>query len=189
MYEFLGKRGDIDISDASSWTAVEDTIHRTTQAQLGHYINGMLPLFVDSTSADAGNLLRRKGILESIGYDVGLIWVDTKLEDALARAAKRERAVPEEFIRKVHEEAEEARSFLTARFDWKMQISNSVGELTDAVIHQAFNASRAFFNSDVANPIGKRNIRALEAANEKYMVPTLYDQAELQHFTTAWFKK
>lgn len=189
MYEFLGKMGRVDVTDTNAWNAVADTVKQTTQAQLALYVNSMLPLFVDSTSADAGNLLRRKGILESMGYDVGLIWIHTELDTALARAAQRERAVPENFIRNVYDNAQEAKSFLMARFDWKMEISNSDGELTDAVIKKAFNATRSFFMADVQNPIGTRNLRELAAANQKYLAPTIYDASELSHLTSAWFKK
>lgn len=189
MYEFLGRTGKIDVSNPDAWPDVKDTVHRTTQAQLAHYVNGLLPLFVDSTSADPGNLLRRKGILESLGYDVGVVWVETKLEDALARAAQRERAVPEEFIRKVHERANEAKSFLLARFDWKIELMNSDGELTNAVVKKAYNATRAFFNEDVHNPIGQQILRKLEETGDKYLVPTVFDGDEIRHLTSAWFKK
>lgn len=189
MYEFLGRTGKIDVSNPEAWPDVKDTVHRTTQAQLALYVNGLLPLFVDSTSADPGNLLRRKGILESLGYDVGVVWVETKLEDALARAAQRERAVPEEFICKVHERASEAKSFLLARFDWKIELMNSEGELTDAVVKKAYNATRAFFNEDVHNPIGQRILRKLEETGDKYLVPSIFESEEIRHLTSAWFKK
>lgn len=188
MYEFLGKRGDFDISDASSWAQAEDTVHRTTQAQLSLYVNGLLPLFVDSTSAASGNLLRRKGILESFGYDVGLVWINVDVETAVKRAASRERAVPEDFIRRTFSTIDEDKSFLMGRFEWSTQINNNEGELTDAAIKSAYNATRAFYNAPVQNPLGKRNIAKLTSTNEKYLVPTVCSKEELTHLTTAWFR-
>lgn len=187
-YEALGRAGKTDISDPSQWSNVRDSVIKTTQTQLMHYINGMLPLFIDSTSADPGNLLRRKGILESFGYDVGIIWIDVKLEDALARAATRERTVPEHFIRSVHARSEQSKQFILSKFEWKQELDNSEGMLTDDVLMAAYRKTSSFFNSPLANPMGQANMRKIEKQKEKYMVPTICSKEQLQHLTTAWYK-
>ncbi len=69
------------------------------------HLNGMLPLFVDGTSNDISNVLSRAGILESVGYDVGMVFIDTTLDAALSRADQRgkeiNRHVDPKFIEKV----------------------------------------------------------------------------------------
>lgn len=188
MYEFLGRIGRTNIGDSTGWSNVRDTVRQTTQRQLALYINSLLPIFVDSTSANPSAVLRRKGILEAFGYDVGIVWVDTNLETALARAAQRERHVPEDYIRMTVERAAEAREFITAQFDWKVTINNGDGELTDKVIKTAYNATQSFFNAPISNPIGKRVLRQLEEAGERYLVPSQYSLEELNHLTAAWYK-
>ena len=189
MYEFLGKQGHTNVTDPTGWKAVSETVKRTTSTQLQLYINSMLPLFVDSTSADPGNILRRKGILESIGYDVGIVWVETDVETAVARARERERQVPEEFIRRVHERAERTKQYVYNAFQWKLTINNNDGELTDNIIQSAYKAAQGFFRGPVENPMGQHTIKQLETERQKYLVPNVCSKEELSHYVAAWYKK
>ncbi len=189
MYEFLGKQGRADVSDPTSWRSVAETVKRTSSAQLQLYLNGMLPLFIDSTSADPSNILRRKGILESIGYDVGLVWVETDVETAVARAAERERQVPEQFIRDVHERAEHTKQYIFNAFQWKMVVRNNDGELTDAAIQAAYKSAQTFFRAPVSNPIGQNVLNNLSEERQKYLIPSVCSKEELSHYVMAWYKK
>lgn len=185
MHEFLTGGN----ASAATWAEHADRIKTTTGTQLAHYINGMLPLFIDSTSSSTANVIRRKGILESFGYDTGLIWIDTNIETAVARAAERQRHVPEEFIRDVAVKAEAAKAFLQQKFEWSQTISNNDGELTDAVIRSAYNNAGSFFNSPVSNHIGQEALRELASKGEKYLAPSIVSIEEIQHAVTAWYKK
>lgn len=72
------------------------------QAQRKNYIEGRLGLIIDGTGKDLGRLIEIKDLLEKLGYDTAMIFVNTSLETALARAKERERqtgrAVPRENI-------------------------------------------------------------------------------------------
>ena len=71
--EFLSKKFEIE-SNSETWKSFfRDKTRPMTTAMLTNYLNGMLPLFVDGTSNDVSNVLGRAGILESLGYDVGLL--------------------------------------------------------------------------------------------------------------------
>lgn len=188
VYEFLGKKGATDITNANAaWTEVGSKVMITTSKMLAQYVNGMLPLFIDSTSSSPANLLRRKGILESFGYDCALVWVDVDLDTALARAAQRERDVPPEFIRATFEQAIKAREYLMSRFDMVLPLSNSDGQLTDAVLQQAFKSSTAFFNSELQNYVGIDTLAKLKQSGEKYLVPTIRSAQQINHIVTAWY--
>lgn len=188
VYEFLGKKGAVDITHAdAAWTEVGSKVQQTTSSMLAQYINGMLPLFIDSTSSSPANLLRRKGILESFGYDCALVWVDVDLETALTRAKQRKREVPEEFIRATYEQATKAREYLMSRFDMVLPLSNSDGQLTDAVLHQAFKSSTAFFNGELQNYIGIDTLDKLKQSGEKYLAPTVRSPQQIQHGVAAWY--
>lgn len=188
VYEFLGKKGAADITDADgAWQEVGSKVMQTTSNMLAQYINGMLPLFIDSTSSDPANLLRRKGILESFGYDCALVWVDVDLDTALARAAQRERDVPEKFIRATYEHASKAREYLMSRFDMVLPLSNSDGQLTDAVLQQAFKSTSAFFRGELQNYVGINTLEQLNKAGEKYLVPTVRSAQQINHVVSAWY--
>lgn len=188
VYEFLGKKGATDIKHADkAWTEVGSKVMQTTSNQLAQYINGMLPLFIDSTSSSPANLLRRKGILESFGYDCALVWVDVDLQTALTRAKQREREVPEEFIRATYEEAMKAREYLVSRFDLVLPLSNSDGQLTDQVLQTAFKSTAAFFNGELQNYIGVNTLTKLKADGGKYLVPTIRTVQQINHVVSAWY--
>ena len=50
--EFLGKHRGVDISKPGNARTILDTSRQNTISQLTNYVNGMLPLFVDGTSAN-----------------------------------------------------------------------------------------------------------------------------------------
>lgn len=188
VLEHMGRMGKTDIGDAASWDQVGHQVELTTANMLAQYINGMLPLFIDSTSASAANLLRRKGILESFGYDCALVWINVDLETAIQRAAQRVRNVPEEFIRKVYEQSVQAKDYLVSRFDQVLPLNNNDGMMTDAVIKTAYNSSRSFFNSELHNYVGRDSLAKLKESGEKYLVPTVHKAEEIRHVVEAWYR-
>ena len=71
------------------WNTYGDKSKHLTKKQLVNYLNSLLPLVIDGTSANSSAVLRRKGILQSLGYDTGMVFVDTPVETAIERNKKR----------------------------------------------------------------------------------------------------
>ena len=67
----------------------------TVNSQLDLYVKGRLGLVIDATGRDYNVIHRQFGELQLLGYDCYMIFVNTSLEVALERNAKRERVVPE----------------------------------------------------------------------------------------------
>ena len=67
----------------------------TAITQLDTYIKGRLGLVIDSTGRDYDMIARNVNMLKQLGYDCYMIFVNTSLEVALARNARRERSIPE----------------------------------------------------------------------------------------------
>ena len=63
--------------------------------QLDQYIRGRLGLIIDSTGRDYDMIARHHNMLQQMGYDCYMVFVNTSLEVALARNARRERSIPE----------------------------------------------------------------------------------------------
>jgi len=80
---------------------------RLTKSQLEIFVNGMLPLIIDSTSSNTSNVILRNKTLQFFGYDTAMVWINTSLDTAIKRAAARARQVPEKFIRKMFADIEE----------------------------------------------------------------------------------
>jgi dephospho-CoA kinase len=69
-----------------------DAVVRTiTAKRAAHWMNGMLPLVIDGTGKNVNKVANQKRFLESIGYDVSMIYVNTDMETALKRNNERER--------------------------------------------------------------------------------------------------
>ena len=68
---------------------------RTAITQLDTYIKGRLGLVIDSTGRDYDVIARNASMLKQLGYDCYMVFVNTSLEVALARNARRERTIPE----------------------------------------------------------------------------------------------
>ncbi len=63
------------------------------------YAEGRLGLIISGTAADIEKVKSKRDQLVELGYDTYILFVNTDLETALARNAKRERSIPEDAIR------------------------------------------------------------------------------------------
>jgi len=179
---------------AEDWFSVEDTVKKTTKNQLSLYLNSMLPLWIDGTSSKASSLLKRSGILKSLGYDVALIWVDTSLETSLERAKKRfesgGREVEEKVIRKIFKELDGLKSYYSSEFRNFTEILNDDGELVDKVVLQAYKKMSSFFNSPLKNPIGVKTVKKMKENGHKYLVDTDdVDMIYLNKLISSWYRR
>ena len=63
-----------------------------------NYVEGRLGLVIDSTGKDSSKIIEHKAMLEELGYDTYMIFVNTSLDVALARNAERPRSLPEPIV-------------------------------------------------------------------------------------------
>lgn len=192
MYEFLSKTRGVDIGKEGNPRAkrkLVDQAKHLSKSQLVHYINGMLPLFIDGTSSDASNVLRRISLLESFGYDIGLIWVSADLDVTIERARQRLRHVDEELIKNIHDIAEENVKFLRGRASHFWKIENNEGELNNDVILKAYNEVSNFFRDEIRNPVGKRTVERMRENGWKYLVPHIYSKEQIERLVGSWYVK
>jgi cytidylate kinase len=73
---------------------LRDRAKRVTAARQANYLEGRLGLIIDGTGKDYDKIAKQATQLKQIGYDVHMIFVNTSLETALKRNAKRDRTVP-----------------------------------------------------------------------------------------------
>ena len=64
-------------------------------------LNGRLGLVVDGTGKDFDKIKRQSDELKRIGYETGMIFVNTDLDTALARNRARKRTLPDEDVTKM----------------------------------------------------------------------------------------
>ena len=69
------------------------------ESQLDLYVKGRLGLVIDATGRDYNIINSQHGLLKQLGYDCYMVFVNTSLEVAMERNAKRERTIPEYITR------------------------------------------------------------------------------------------
>jgi hypothetical protein len=173
----------------AEWGKVKDNVKTITSNQLVLYINSMLPLAVDGTAGDPSLILRRRGILESFGYDTGMVFVNTSLETALERASKRERHVDPDFIKSSYAKVQKLKNYYRSRFDDWFEIQNDEGELTNEVILRGFKFASSFYNRPVINPLGKGHIEEMIKNGWKTLSPNIWTLEEIKKATDGWYKR
>jgi len=175
------------------WGEIKDKVKTLSKNQLLLYLNSMLPLAVDGTAAKPTIVLRRKSVLETMGYDTAMVFVNTSLETALKRAKERQkrtgREVKEDFIREAYEKINKLKQFYRGKFiDW-IEVNNDEGELTDSVITNTFKHMLNFYNSPIVNPIGKEYKKEMIDNGWKYLSPNILSIDVIKSTASLWYKK
>lgn len=185
--EYFGKGFNLS---AEQWSYYSSKIKELNINQLTHYINSMLPLWIDSTSSNPQNTLKRIGILESYGYDTACVWINTSLETSLRRNSQRKRQVPENFIKETYEKIQKLKPFYKNKFSHFWEVNNDDGELTNEVILSAFKVVTKFYSSPLENPIGQMFIDELKKGKGKYLndIEFWKSQVTFNDQLSGWFK-
>ena len=170
------------------WLSVKDKIKKLTINEFVLYINGMLPLWIDGTSSSLSKVAKRNGILQSLGYDTALLFVNTNLETALERASKRKRVVSPDFLKQAYANIKKNKKNLISLFTKHFEVQNNEGELTDQVILKAFKIAESFFLTPIQNPYGKEIVNHLKTDKEKYLIPTEYNTLKsIKQKLSGWY--
>jgi len=157
-----------------------------TLGQLRLYIDSMLPLFVDGTSTNSSTTLKRKALLETIGYKTGMIFVNCELETSLERARKRKRIVPDEIVIKSYEAMEKIKPIYKSAFDFFTEINNNDSDLDDNAVIKAFRKTTNFFTSEPSQK-GKEIIEKMKSENWKYLTDGIYNEAFFGQIISNWY--
>jgi len=182
--EFYGKGANVN------WTEYGDKVKLLAKEQLMLYLNSLLPLWIDGTSSNSHAVFRRKGILESIGYDTGMVWVQAKLETILERNRSRKRVVDEDFIIDTYNKLEKYKNYYKTQFKPFLIIDNDDGVLTDDIILKAYKGMSSFFNSPIKNFIGQELKEEMISSGHKYLFDTdKYDKQYLNKLIDSWYVK
>jgi len=107
LFEKMSKAANINLKkmsfdgpDVKIRDAVRNKAKSLTNKQLDKYINSKLGLVIDGTGKNYVKIEKQRKMLEKLGYDTYMIFVNTSLEVALERNEVRDRSVPEEIVTK-----------------------------------------------------------------------------------------
>jgi len=185
-YEYLlGKNSET--ASAMAWELFGPKSKLMNASILYNAINSTRAMFVDGTSANSGSLIRRSGLLESLGWDVAMIYVNVDYEVALERIATRVRQVDTDFVQRVYKEMEANKAFYKSKFGSNFIEVDNNSDNFNAAENKTYNIASSFFNSPINNPIGNKNIKTLQKNNEKYLVPTVYSKDYINRVVSTWY--
>ena len=85
---------DIRELDPTVRDEIRGRAKKITAKRRANYVEGRLGLIIDGTGKDYDKIAKQATQLKQLGYDVHMIFVNTSLETALERNAKRDRTVP-----------------------------------------------------------------------------------------------
>ena len=166
------RKANLSLSMPDDESYFRDIIRRkakqTTSTALDQYVTGRLGLVIDGTARDYDAIARQHSMLNNMGYDSYMVFVNTSLDVALERNAKRERSVPEYITRKSHAIVQSNMGRLQRLFGNRnfIVIDNSASEkeLITQTLNKCNRTVASLLRSPINNYLGKNWIkRELEA--------------------------
>jgi predicted kinase len=146
--------------EAEARDIIRDRAKAMTGSQLDLSIKGRLGLVIDGTGRDYDKIKEQKALLDQLGYDCYMVFVNTTLEVALERNSKRERSVPEYITRKSWTQVQSNIGKFQNTFGMSNMIiidnSKDDKELTTVVMNKCSKAVRRLLGNKIKSYTAKR---------------------------------
>ena len=146
--------------EAEARDIIRDRAKAMTGSQLDLSIKGRLGLVIDGTGRDYDKIKEQKALLDQLGYDCYMVFVNTTLEVALERNSKRERSVPEYITRKSWTQVQSNIGKFQNTFGMSNMIiidnSKDDKELTTVVMNKCTKAVRRLLSNKIKSYTAKR---------------------------------
>jgi predicted kinase len=161
---------DSDLWDTIAGEENSDSIRnkakRLTQQQQAFYEAGRLGMIIDGTGDEVTKIKKKVERAEALGYDCYMVFVNTSLEVAKARNAKRDRTLPTDLVTQIWKACQENLGKFQTLFSGRFVIvDNTEYKPVSKSVQQQVDA---FLRKPIYNQIGKKWIqtaRMLKNAN------------------------
>ena len=127
-----------------------------TAKRKDNYIEGRLGMVIDGTGKDYSKITTDASGLKQLGYDVHMIFVNTSLDVALERNAKRPRSVPEDIVKKSWNQVQQNIGKFQQFFGNKNFIIVDNNNVNDNVFDMVGKQVRTMLSKKVNNPIAQK---------------------------------
>lgn len=166
----------IDPDDAETYAKQMDIRGKAkakTKKKMNFWLDGMLPVIIDGTGKDFKKLKKQKDMLEAIGYDTSMVFVNTSLDVALERNQLRARQVPEKIVTDSWKEVQQNMGKFQKEFKNDFVIVDNSKTLNKEEVAklgtELHKSARTLILSPLKNRKGKDIIKALETRGGKYL--------------------
>ena len=134
---------------------------RVTKARIGDiskgkggYIEGRLGIIIDGTGKDYDKIAKQSIQLRQLGYDTHMIFVNTSLDTALERNAKRDRSVPESIAVKSWKDVQSNIGKFSQHFRQNFVVVDN-NDSDEDVMTPVFKQIKGLLRKRVTSPIAK----------------------------------
>jgi len=181
----------------TDWDTIGGQAKHLTVVDLSNKVNGLFPVFVDTTGADVSRFRKRVEFLRDMGYDVSLIVVDVDFETSRERVSLRnqsqQRQVGIDFVRRAYDTISKSIPAFKSLIPDHTTIVNK--DLSDTEVLKAYNIIMKKLNSPIKNDKGKKLVDYMKQMGYKYYqdIPvdwlTANDFPVLDKTSIQWFNK
>ena len=158
-FEVALKKAGLSLDMPASQEKERDEIRarskQLTAKRLDLYIMGRLGLIIDSTARDTKKIEIGLSALKRLGYDCYMIFVNTSLDVALARNAKRDRKVPRDITIKSHKQIQANMGYLQRIFGMKNFIVIDNNKFNDDILEKSYKMVRIIVKKPIQNYTAK----------------------------------
>ena len=130
---------------------------KVTSAREEGYVGGRLGLIIDGTGKDYDKIAKQSIQLRQLGYDTHMIFVNTSLDVALERNAKRSRSVPESIAVRSWKDVQSNIGKFSQHFRQNFVVvdNNNADAKDPQVFKDVFKQIRGLLKKKVKSPIAK----------------------------------
>ena len=131
---------------------------RVTKARQEGYLEGRLGLIIDGTGKDYEKIAKQSNELKQLGYDTHMIFVNTSLDVALERNAKRDRSVPEDIAVRSWKAVQSNIGKFSQHFRQNfIVVDNNDADIKDPqIFNDVFKQIKGLLKKKVKSPIAKQ---------------------------------
>ena len=129
-----------------------------TKKRKANYLEGRIGLIIDGTGKDYAKITEQATKLKQLGYDVHMIFVNTSLDTALARNAKRDRSVPEDIVVKSWNDVQRNIGKFSQYFRQNFVVVDNNDSQED-VMTPVFKQIKGLLKKPVRSPIAKQWVK------------------------------
>ena len=152
---------DLDFRDMSPEKTLERDVIRkkakeVTAKMQKNFVAGRLGLIIDGTGAEYGRIETQKKLLQQLGYDTYMIFVNTSLDTAIERNNKRDRKLPLDIVKTYWNNVQSNIGKFQRLFGMKNFIIVDNNNPKENVFRRVFKTIRNLANKKVSNYIAKQ---------------------------------
>ena len=127
---------------------------KLTTKREANYVEGRIGLVIDGTGKEYDKIAKQATELKQLGYDVHMIYVNTSLDTALARNAKRARSVPEDIVVKSWKDVQSNIGKFSQYFRQNFVVVDN-NDSDEDVMTPVFKQIRGLLKKPVRSPLAK----------------------------------